>query len=98
MLGALLASGFYALIKYLNYEEVNGDQDKSQDEEKILDMAKTHRAGGGQNAPVERNGPRGSHHSHRSHHSSRPVSNQRQGEDVSHYQEYRRQNDGPPQL
>ncbi|KAE8445187.1 hypothetical protein EG329_013684 [Mollisiaceae sp. DMI_Dod_QoI] len=57
VLGALLASGFYALIKYLNYEEVNGDQDKSQDEEKILDMAKRHRAGGHE-ASDQRNGPR----------------------------------------
>jgi len=46
VLGALLANGFYALIKYLNYEDVNGDQDKSQDEEKGVDTAKRHRGGG----------------------------------------------------
>jgi aquaporin related protein len=28
-LGALLAAGFYKLMKSLNYEEVNGDQDKA---------------------------------------------------------------------
>lgn len=42
-MGALLASGFYGLLKVLNYEEVNGDQDKSaeeMDEEKDKDYNK----------------------------------------------------------
>jgi len=67
-LGALLASGFYVLIKYLNYEEVNGDQDKSQDEEKILDMVRQN--DGGQKTLNERQGGRGSQSSNRpeSHH------------------------------
>jgi hypothetical protein len=29
----LLAAGFYKLLKVLNYEEVNGDQDKAGDED-----------------------------------------------------------------
>lgn len=32
LLGTLLAVAFYRLMKYLEYEEVNGDQDKSADE------------------------------------------------------------------
>lgn len=40
VLGALLASAFYKLLKFLNYEEVNGDQDKSADEEKGEEVQK----------------------------------------------------------
>jgi hypothetical protein len=32
LLGALLAAAFYKLLKVLNYEDVNGDQDKAGDE------------------------------------------------------------------
>ncbi|KAL3418097.1 MIP family channel protein [Phlyctema vagabunda] len=33
LLGALVASGFYGIFKFLNYEEVNGDQDKTEEEQ-----------------------------------------------------------------
>lgn len=33
ILGALLAAAFYKVLKVLNYEDVNGDQDKAADEE-----------------------------------------------------------------
>jgi hypothetical protein len=33
--GALLAAAFYRLLKVLHYEQVNGDQDKSADEESV---------------------------------------------------------------
>ena len=36
VLGALLACGFYKLLKYMNYEEVNGDQDKSAHDERVM--------------------------------------------------------------
>jgi aquaporin related protein len=64
-MGALLASAFYKLIKYLNYEEVNGDQDKSLDEEQILDMAKSHQQRVHKSIP-HRSGPRVSQHSNTS--------------------------------
>jgi hypothetical protein len=37
-LGALLATAFYGLMKHLNYEEVNGNQDKIEEEDKIEDI------------------------------------------------------------
>ncbi|KAH7370233.1 aquaporin-1 [Rhexocercosporidium sp. MPI-PUGE-AT-0058] len=45
ILGSLLASRFYALIKYINYEEVNGDQDKVRDEEKTIGSPKNNYKG-----------------------------------------------------
>jgi len=96
MLGALLASAFYALIKYLKYEEVNGEQDKSEDEEKRVDTAERHKGEAGK-ASNQRTGPRGSHHSQRSQYSNRPASNQRSNQSTNHYQEYNGHKDYPPQ-
>ena len=39
LLGALLASAFYKLLKYLNYEEVNGTQDLTAEEEIDIEKA-----------------------------------------------------------
>jgi aquaporin related protein len=36
-LGAVIAAAFYRLLKTLRYEDVNGDQDKSADEESLID-------------------------------------------------------------
>lgn len=105
VLGALLASGFYGIIKYLNYEEVNGDQDKSQDEEKILDMARkhqhtrTHKIAEHLKHPV--------HHAHRNqHHDTRSLPDRDRpstsgalnpGPYVNHYEEYTNK-DGPSEV
>jgi aquaporin related protein len=41
-LGAIVAAAFYRLLKTLRYEDVNGDQDKSADEESLIE-AQTNR-------------------------------------------------------
>ncbi|KAI9745027.1 MAG: hypothetical protein M1818_001305 [Claussenomyces sp. TS43310] len=41
LLGALLAVGFYKLMKILHYEEVSGDQDKSAWEEQTMPKSET---------------------------------------------------------
>jgi hypothetical protein len=92
-----LASGFYALIKYLNYEEVNGDQDKSQDEEKILDMAKKNhhhqRGDRGHTITPQRQSPRGSQRSQRS--PNLGETHKTDNGNAPHYQEYI---DGPNEI
>ncbi|RDW75912.1 aquaporin [Coleophoma crateriformis] len=45
-LGSLLAAGFYRLMKALNYEDVNGDQDKSAGEEAEEKRKKRHHSHG----------------------------------------------------
>lgn len=37
ILGATVAAGFYLMLKKLHYEEVNGNQDKSADEQSLVD-------------------------------------------------------------
>lgn len=37
LLGAVIAAGFYVMLKKLHYEDVYGDQDKSADEQSLRD-------------------------------------------------------------
>lgn len=39
-MGAVLAAGFYKVIKFLNYEQVNGEQDLSAEEKQLKDEKK----------------------------------------------------------
>ncbi|ATZ45287.1 Bcaqp2 [Botrytis cinerea B05.10] len=40
LMGAVLAAGFYKVIKFLNYEQVNGEQDLSAEEKQLKDEKK----------------------------------------------------------
>jgi len=71
-LGALLAVAFYSLLKYLNYEEVNGKQDLTQEEEREKEMEEARNRNNENRNEKEFEGrPGASQRSSRSHHHHR---------------------------
>ncbi|CZT03872.1 related to aquaporin [Rhynchosporium agropyri] len=88
-LGSLLASGFYALIKFLNYEEVNGDQDKASDEEKTIGSSRNDYEGGNPKPHSQIREPRDSRRSQTSQRSPRQTAGeQNRHSNTPHYEQY----------